>query len=149
MDPLSQDIAQAAQTVERVIESARRERDRQGFGKLLPSEHSAALQTMRRTYWVDPHQPIAWPSWPPGVRAKVVAVWHKVMRRLLRWYIYPLAHQQQEFNQAALTVIQQLTQEVLDLRASRLREHDEFQAQLDALAAQVGNLQQHRQEEPH
>jgi len=35
------------------------------------------------------HLPIAWPQWPPGIRAKVAAALQKLARRSLRWYINP------------------------------------------------------------
>jgi GT2 family glycosyltransferase len=61
---------------------------------------------------VEPHQPIAWPEWPPGVWPKIRAVFQKLTRRLLRWYINPLVHQQNEINAVLLHAVESLAEEV-------------------------------------
>ena len=65
---------------------------------------------------VEPHQTIAWPHWPPGVWPKVVALYRKVVRRLLSWYINPIVEQQNEVNAALLYTAETLAQEVASLR---------------------------------
>ncbi len=71
------------------------------------------LEEVRATQWVNPHLPIAWPNWPPGVLPKASALIKKAVRRLLRWYINPLVEQQNEFNAAVLHALEMLTAEVL------------------------------------
>ena len=61
---------------------------------------------------VEPHQPIAWPEWPPGLWAKFRALFQKTTRRLLRWYIDPIVAQQNEINAALLYALESLAQEV-------------------------------------
>jgi GT2 family glycosyltransferase len=61
---------------------------------------------------IDPHLPIAWPQWPPGVWPKIVAVLQKFARRLLRWYINPIVEQQNVVNAALLYTLETLAQEV-------------------------------------
>jgi O-antigen chain-terminating methyltransferase len=55
---------------------------------------------------VNPHLPIAWPQWPPGIRAKVAAALQKLVRRSLRWYINPIVEQQNLFNAAVLRALE-------------------------------------------
>lgn len=66
------------------------------------------LSKARRTCTVNPHLPIAWPEWPPGLTPKLVAAIQKVTRRLLRWYINPIAEQQNAFNLAVVHVLNEL-----------------------------------------
>jgi len=71
------------------------------------------LEEVRATHWVNPHLPIAWPNWPPGILPKAAALTKKVVRRILRWYINPIVEQQNEFNAAVLTALEMMTAEVL------------------------------------
>ena len=71
------------------------------------------LEKVHATRWVNPHLPIAWPNWPPGLVPKAAALAKKVIRRLLRWYINPVVEQQNEFNAAVLTALERMTAEVL------------------------------------
>jgi hypothetical protein len=90
---------------------------------------AAALEEVKLTRWVNPHQPIAWPHWPEGVWPKVVALVQKVMRRMLRWYINPIVDEQNRFNQAVTEALDALTQENAQLRAElRIRSKDPFNA---------------------
>lgn len=61
---------------------------------------------------VESHWPIAWPHWPPGIWPKAVALYQKVIRRLLGWYINPIVEQQNEINAALLHTAEMLAQEV-------------------------------------
>ncbi len=70
---------------------------------------------------VNPHLPIAWPEWPPGVWPKLKAAWQKLVRRMLRWYIEPIVAQQNQVNRDTLQLLNALTQEVLLLRAEVAR----------------------------
>lgn len=114
MNSLDERISSAAQILNGVIHDARQQRDAQGAAHLRAFE--AALQTMQRRVWVNAHWNIAWPHWPPGLRAKLAAAWQKLTRRLLAWYINPIVRQQNEFNRAMLGAIEALAREVLELR---------------------------------
>ncbi len=57
---------------------------------------------------VNPHQPIAWPTWPPGLWPKIEAFLQKVIRRLLRWYINPIVEQQNRFNSALVQAVDEM-----------------------------------------
>jgi GT2 family glycosyltransferase len=65
---------------------------------------------------VEPHQPIAWPHWPPGIWPKINALFQKVTRRLLSWYVTPIVEQQNAVNADLLYAIEILTREVLLLQ---------------------------------
>lgn len=85
------------------------------------SHQSATLATafkqIRMTSWVNPHQPIAWPSWPAGFWPKVVALAQKVTRRMLSWYINPIIEEQNQFNAAVERALGVLIEENTRLRA--------------------------------
>jgi GT2 family glycosyltransferase len=66
---------------------------------------------------VEPHLPIAWPEWPPGIKPKIVALLQKITRRLLSWYINPIVEQQNEINTSLLFALETLAQEAISLRA--------------------------------
>lgn len=85
----------------------------------------AALERVHALAHINPHQPIAWPAWPPGLWPKLVAAAHKVIRRLLRWYINPLVEQQNRFNAAVAQSLDLLWQEIALLRASLPEREDE------------------------
>lgn len=74
------------------------------------------LSLYRLNARVEPHQPIAWPDWPPGVWPKAKAALQKLTRRLLRWYIDPIVEQQNTLNAAYLHALETLAQEVASLR---------------------------------
>jgi hypothetical protein len=73
----------------------------------------AILAQVRATAEVNPHLPIAWPTWPNGVWPKVEALAQKVVRRLLRWYINPIVEQQNRFNQAVTQALEEMWQEIV------------------------------------
>jgi hypothetical protein len=60
----------------------------------------------------------------PGVRGGVGTPVKAVLRKLMRWYVEPVAYDQRSFNAAALRLIDDLQQQV-----------DRLQAELDALRA--------------
>jgi hypothetical protein len=90
---------------------------------------AAALEAVKSSSWVNPHQPIAWPHWPRGVWPKVVAFVQKVVRRMLRWYINPIVEEQNRFNQAVAEALDALAEENAQLRTElQLRSGDRFNA---------------------
>lgn len=103
---------------------------------------SRVLELMRQRVEVEAHWPIAWPYWPPGLWAKVVALWQKLIRRLLCWYINPLVKQQNEFNRATLYAVQSLSHEISSLRSEYLSDQTEQQARFEELNTQIERLQQ-------
>jgi hypothetical protein len=56
-----------------------------------------------------------------------------VLRRLMRWYVEPVAHDQRVFNNAAVRMIDELTAQVGTL----LAENRELRARVDELAAGI------------
>ena len=62
----------------------------------------------------------------PGVRGGVGTPVKAVLRKLMRWYVEPLAYDQRSFNAAALRLIDDLERRVADLEAelARLRSAD-------------------------
>jgi GT2 family glycosyltransferase len=68
---------------------------------------------------VEPHAPIAWPHWPPGLWPKLVALFQKITRRLLNWYITPIVEQQNNINAVLLRALEVLTQEIVLLHSQQ------------------------------
>ena len=66
------------------------------------------LDQVHATARVNPHLPIAWPTWPPGLRPKLVALAQKAVRRMLRWYIDPIVEQQNRFNSAVVKTLDEM-----------------------------------------
>ncbi len=66
------------------------------------------LDQVHVTARVNPHLPIAWPTWPPGLRPKLVALVQKAVRRMLRWYIDPIVEQQNRFNSAVVKTLDEM-----------------------------------------
>lgn len=90
-----------------------------------------------QTATVNPHLPIAWPEWPPGVRLKVRAALQKVTRRLLAWYINPIIAQQNTHNFRVLRALQdaeRANQQLAERLAALEREHRDATARLAELA---------------
>jgi hypothetical protein len=86
-----------------------------GDAKMLNSR-ALFLSLYMTDGYVEPHQPIAWPHWPPGIRSKIVALFQKVTRRLLSWYIRPIVEQQNAINANLLSALETLAQEVILLQ---------------------------------
>jgi len=77
----------------------------------------AALNAARETMQVNPHMPIAWPTWPRGLWPKAVAAAQKLVRRLLCWYINPIVEQQNRHNAAVCEALDVLWVEMMRLKA--------------------------------
>lgn len=75
-----------------------------------------SLDYVQATSSVNPHQPIAWPTWPKGLWPKVVAMAQKASRRLLQWYINPIVEQQNRFNKAVVQTLETVWQQNAQLR---------------------------------
>ncbi len=89
---------------------------------------------------VNPHQPIAWPTWPPGLVPKLTAAAQKTLRRGLRWYIDPIVAQQNDFNRASADTAQEMREllRALAVENARLtRRLAEVEARLADLESEV------------
>jgi len=64
----------------------------------------------------------------PGVRGGLAAPVKAVLRKLMRWYVEPLAHDQRSFNVAALRLIDDLREQV-----------DRLQEEVEALRGEAAN----------
>ncbi|NIR25410.1 MAG: hypothetical protein GWO10_01455, partial [candidate division Zixibacteria bacterium] len=103
---------------------------------ITPLNGRALLASLYKLHWrVEPHQPIAWPNWPRGVWPKVIALFQKVTRRLLSWYITPIVEEQNSVNAALMNVVELLAEEVVMLREQSraisrpsVRESDDYTA---------------------
>ncbi len=74
------------------------------------------LDQVHATARLNPHLPIAWPTWPKGLWPKGVAAAQKVTRRLLQWYINPIVEQQNRFNSAVVQALDEMWWELSHLR---------------------------------
>ena len=121
MDTLSQNIEQAAQTIDQTRRQVLAQQ-----AKIFADEPGKrpSLREMEQTVWINSHQSIAWPNWPPGIAAKAKALIQKLMRRTLQWYIDPIVQQQNKFNQATLQTLNHLAQEVAFLQTQQLSTDD-------------------------
>lgn len=113
MDDLGQNIQQAAQLIERS-----RQQVLSHQAQLFADDPGKrpSIREMEQTVWINSHQPLAWPNWPPGIIAKLKALVQKLIRRALQWYIDPIVQQQNQFNQATLQAVSTLAQEVARLQ---------------------------------
>lgn len=112
----------------RIIERLTRIERNRGARALLPHPGGAGgipLEEVWETEAVNPHLPIAWPTWPKGLVPKVVAFAQKVIRRLLRWYINPIVEQQNRFNAAVAQTLDSLWREISRLQAQLAQEERE------------------------
>jgi glycosyltransferase involved in cell wall biosynthesis len=122
-DDLHKDIEKAATQLEELKRTARLQMD---SGQLAHPRPPGPLVRAVDASWVNPHQPIAWPHWPPGVWPKAVAVLQKATRRLLRWYIDPLIEEQNVFNAAVVKSLEHLSKEIVSLRLQLERGENPF-----------------------
>jgi hypothetical protein len=144
--PESADVAVVLRRIRDEVHVRRQQADAaQGEGKGAGS--SAALRRVQEVQQVNPHLPIAWPTWPPGILSKFVAATQKVVRRLLRWYVNPIVAQQNEYNRAVAQVLNETNHRLSALEKlvvamdTVLRAHEGDQQSLgDASQAHPGDL---------
>ena len=104
---LQRGIAELAAELQHLKQRVRQEK------KPAPQlDYPPVLEKVLETSWINPHQPIAWPEWPPGLWPKIAAVLQKITRRMLRWYINPLVEEQNRFNAAVALGLETLYQEI-------------------------------------
>jgi hypothetical protein len=131
MSDMSADVERAAQQLRQIINDARRRHASNLSGADVPPASAAAFYDIQRHMVVEKHVDI---SWPPGLLPKAIALYHKIMRRLLRWYINPIVSQQNQFNAATLRAVQTILNDLHDVRV-------EQQAQITALSEQLAALE--------
>ncbi|MBI5567272.1 MAG: hypothetical protein HY870_20405 [Chloroflexi bacterium] len=124
-------IESAAQQLRQIISEARRRHASNLSGADIPPAAAAAFYDIQRHMIVREHWDI---NWPPGLLPKAAALYHKIIRRLLRWYIKPIVSQQNEFNLATLRAIQAILSDLQGVRA-------EQQARLSAMTEQLAALE--------
>jgi len=125
------DVERAAQQLRQIIDDARRRHASNLSGTDVSPASAAAFYDIQRHMVVEKHATI---NWPPGLLRKAIALYHKIMRRLLRWYINPIVSQQNQFNAATLRAVQTILSDLHDVRA-------EQQAQITALSEQLAALE--------
>jgi O-antigen chain-terminating methyltransferase len=154
MPPNDEEIA-VADVLQRLQEEVRQQRqrpqaDRRGTGTPQSGDKLyTALEEIHATRTVNPHLPIAWPKWPPGVWPKIVAVTKKVVRRLLRWYINPIVEQQNAFNAAVTRVLEEFGRNAQAQARLMQNERTESETRLAQLRSEWeanSNRQQEEQE---
>jgi hypothetical protein len=108
-----------------LFEALREEVRRSGAdpsGPSDPADRHAARAEAERLWPVSADRPL---RLRPGVRGGLGSPVKAVLRKLMRWYVEPLAYDQRSFNAAALRLIDDLQQQV-----------DRQQAELEALRAE-------------
>ena len=137
-DQLTINIDQASKQIEAILQQVR------ASSPATSPVRSAIFQKMRQSATVNSRWHIAWPHWPPGLRAKAIAALQKITRRLLQWYIDPIVEQQNQFNQTVINAVQLLADDIATLQIScypattvQQAQIDQIQRQLDALSEQM------------
>ena len=112
--------------VEALFASLREEIRRSGGDPSAPGEPDdrlAARAEAERLWPVSADRPL---RLRPGVRGGIGTPVKAVLRKMMRWYVEPLAYDQRSFNAAALRLVDDLEQRVAALEAelARLRAAD-------------------------
>jgi hypothetical protein len=95
-------------------EEVRRSGADPGAGSSSPEERRAARAEAERLWAVSADRSLRLrPGWRGGLGLPVKAV----LRKLMRWYVEPLAYDQRSFNAAVLRLIDDLQEQVDRLRA--------------------------------
>jgi hypothetical protein len=107
---------------QRLREEVRRSGSDPGAASGTEEERRAARAEAERLWPVSADRSL---RLRPGVRGGVGTPVKAVLRKLMRWYVEPVAYDQRSFNAATLRLIDDLQQQV-----------DSLQAEVDALRAQ-------------
>ena len=107
---------------ERLKEEVRRSGSDPGAGHGSEDERRAARAEAERLWPVSADRSL---RLRPGVRGGVGTPVKAVLRKLMRWYVEPVAYDQRSFNAAALRLIDELQQQV-----------DRLQAEVESLRAE-------------
>ena len=106
----------------RLKEEVRRSGSDPGAAPGDPSERLAARAEAERLWPVSADRSL---RLRPGVRGGVGTPVKAVLRKLMRWYVEPLAYDQRSFNAAALRLIDDLQERVERLEAELARARSE------------------------
>jgi hypothetical protein len=98
----------------RLREEVRRSGADPGGGTGDPEDRSAIRAEAERLWPVSADRSL---RLRPGVRGGLATPVKAVLRKLMRWYVEPLAYDQRSFNAAALRLIDDLQEQVDRLRA--------------------------------
>jgi hypothetical protein len=109
---------------QRLKDEVRRSGSDPGAGAGTPAERQAARAEAERLWPVSADRSL---RLRPGVRGGVGAPAKAGLRKLMRWYIEPLAYDQRSFNATVLRLIDDLQEQV-----------DRLQAELESLRARRG-----------
>jgi uncharacterized small protein (DUF1192 family) len=107
--------------VEALFAALREEIRRSGADPGAGGEHGdrhAAREEAERLWPVSADRPL---RLRPGVRGGLGTPVKAVLRKMMRWYVEPLAYDQRSFNAAALRLIDDLEQRVASLEAELAR----------------------------
>jgi len=110
-----------------LFESLRAEVRRSGAdpgGASDPADRRAAREEAERLWPVSADRAL---RLRPGVRGGLGTPVKAVLRKMMRWYVEPLAYDQRSFNAAALRLIDDLSEQV-----------DRLRAEVEALRAERG-----------
>lgn len=110
------------QLFERLKEEVRRSGSDPGAAPGDPSERLAARAEAERLWPVSADRAL---RLRPGVRGGFGTPVKAVLRKLMRWYVEPLAYDQRSFNAAALRLIDDLSERVERLEKELARERGE------------------------
>ncbi len=91
-------------------------------GPTDPADRRAAREEAERLWPVSAERPL---RLRPGVRGGIGSPVKAVLRKVMRWYVEPLAYDQRSFNAAALRLIDDLQEQV-----------DRLQAEVEALRSE-------------
>ena len=98
----------------RLREEVRRSGADPGAGSASDEERRAARAEAERSWPVSADRSL---RLRPGVRGGIGTPVKAVLRKLMRWYVEPLAYDQRSFNAASLRLIDDLSEQVDRLRA--------------------------------
>jgi hypothetical protein len=88
-----------------------------------PARPLAGRAQAERTWAVTAERPLVRaPNRPGSVHAYVVAPVKRLLRKLMRWYVEPVAAQQRSFNLTVLQLVDELAERVEALEQRRARD---------------------------
>jgi len=117
-----------AEILRQLKQEVRRQYKESNSNNILPAKQ-ITLERIHATCRVNPHLPIAWPTWPSGIVPKIVALFQKVVRRLLRWYINPIVEQQNNFNAAVAEGFDDLHDQIVQLQTAWREEREALRSE--------------------
>ena len=108
------EVAGISELIEQLKQEVRRSGAAPGAAGADPEDRSAARAEAERLWPVSADRNL---RLRPGVRGGIGTPVKAVLRKLMRWYVEPLAYDQRSFNAAALQLIDDLEARVAALEA--------------------------------